>query len=121
MIQFIERVVTASHKHPLFSLALVLSFVGWVMFSLQTFATAQELEVLRTQDIEQLRAQVLEIRGVVERGQLEQRIYGLESEIYGLERVIAEGAARDMDHARLSRLRSDLGSAKRALARFDRG
>lgn len=121
MIQFIERVVTASHKHPLFSLALVLGFVGWVTFSLQTFATAQELEVLRTQDIEQLRGQVLEIRGVVERGQLEQRIYGLESEIYGLERVIAEGAARDMDHARLSRLRSDLGSAKRALERFDRG
>lgn len=111
-MQFVERVVTASHKHPLFSLALVLGFFGWITFSLQTFATAQ--------DLEQLRGQVLEIRGVVERGQLEQRIYGLESEIYGLERVIAEGKARDIDHARLSRLRSDLGSAKRMLERFDR-
>lgn len=112
MMNFIERVVTASHKHPLFSLTLVFSIIGWATFSLQTFATATE--------VEQLRGQVIEVRSVVERGQLEQRIYGLESEIYSLERVMAEGKARDMDHSRLSRLRSDLGFSQRALERFDR-
>lgn len=112
MISLIEKCVTAVHRHPLFSVILVLCFLGFAGFSMQNFATAQE--------VEQLRGQVLEVRGVVERGQLEQRIYGLESEIYALERLIADGSAREMDHARLSRLRSDLGSVRRALERFDR-
>lgn len=112
MIGFIERVVGAAHKHPLFSVALVLAFVSWVTFSLQTFATQGELN--------ELREQVVEIRTVVERGQLEQRIYSLEDQIYALERIVADGDAREVDHARLSRLRSDLGAARREIERFDR-
>lgn len=112
MLGFLERVVSAAHKHPLFSVALVLAFLSWVTFSLQTFATQQEMN--------DLRGQVVEIRNVVERGQLEQRIYSLEDQIYALERIVAAGDAREVDHARLSRLRSDLGSAKREIERFDR-
>lgn len=112
MIGFIERVVSAAHKHPLFSVALVLAFFSWATFSLQTFATQQEMN--------DLRGQVVEIRNVVERGQLEQRIYSLEDQIYALERIVAAGEARDVDHSRLSRLRSDLGAARREIERFDR-
>lgn len=112
MIAFVERVVGAAHKHPLFSVALVIAFFSWVTFSLQTFATQQEMN--------DLRGQVVEVRNVVERGQLEQRIYSLEDQIYALERIVSAGEARDVDHSRLSRLRSDLGAAKREIERFDR-
>jgi hypothetical protein len=99
------------YRHPVFALGIAVVLTGWIVFSFSHFALAA--------DVESVRSEVRSISGAVNRSALEARIHSLESEIFGLERVVSDGAARDMDYDRLARLRSQLGTATRELARLD--
>lgn len=111
MPSLVGEFVKEAYKHPLFALLLSVVLSGWIVFSLTQFAWASELSELK-QDVRSISASV-------ERSALETRVHSLESEIFQLERLVAEETARNIDYNRLARLRSELGTAKRQLARID--
>lgn len=110
MSSLVGEFVKEAYKHPLFALLLSVVLTGWIVFSVTQFAFASEVQDLK-QDVRSIRASV-------ERSALETRIHSLEAEIFQLERLVSEEAARNIDYNRLARLRSELGTAERELARI---
>lgn len=111
MTQLFAEFVKEAHRHPLFTLFLTVVLTGWIVFSVNQFAYASEVEELRTE--------FRDISATVKRSALETRVHSIEAEVFQLERLIAEERARDIDYDRLARLRSELGTAKRQLRRVD--
>lgn len=114
------ELVKEGHKHPSFALLLSISMIGWVGFSVNHFAMASDLKGFNS-SVEELKASYSGIKKMMERNAIEQRIHAMEKEVFDLQRVIGDGGAREMDHERLAKIRSELGTAKRALARVDSG
>lgn len=100
-----------TYKHPLFNMGLALSFWLWIGFSFHYFAVASEVREIKTD--------LGGVTATVKRSALETRVHSLESEIFQLERLVAEETARNIDYNRLARLRSELGTAERQLARIE--
>jgi|GEM_PF-4915492 len=92
--------MSAASVHPVLAAFVSLVLMAQAVYSIETFATKAELRSLEVK---------------VDRRYLDQRIYDIESEMFGIERVIEGGKARDVDYGRLSKLRSQLGAAKREL------
>ena len=109
-------------KHPAL---MALFFVGVFFFctwSLSNFAFAEDLENVDTKiqkRFETFETKLKSLEKTVTRGQLEQQIHGLESEIFSLQRMADEGTAREVDYDRLSNLKSQLGTQTRELERLD--
>lgn len=99
------------HKHPVFNLLLAVCFVSFVAFSFNYFAVAE--------DAEENKKMLVLIQATIQRNALEAKVYSIEDEIFSLERLVSSSEARERDHERLARLRSDLGSAGRELRRLD--
>ena len=105
MVDLFLNLIKEAHKHPLFTLFLALVFTGWIMFSLNHFAIAS--------DVDKVKNNVMVLQYTIKKSALEQQIHSVESEIFALERFVAEGNARDIDHERLAKLLSQLGTLKR--------
>jgi hypothetical protein len=90
---------------------VVVAFVSLAWYSVETFASKDDLRTVHHQ--------VVDLVVNVDRRYQEQRIHNIESEIFSLERLMGSGTARADDYDRLSKLRSELGSAMRELERIE--
>ena len=98
--------------HPRMTLFVLFCVGSLAVWSLNTFAGKDQL-----QNVESHVSQ-LDIK--IDRRHLEQKIHSLESEVFALERITASASARNVDYDRLSKLKSELGSAERELNRLER-
>lgn len=105
-------------RHPSFGMLLAAGLCGLAWYSLEAFAKVDDLAAVVVR-VDAVEIRVDSIRETIERNALEQYIHSLEAEIFGLERLVSDGSARDLDYQRLSNLRSDLGTAKRDLDRIN--
>jgi len=98
-------------RHPYLFL-FVLICCGMVLgYSYQVFAEEVDVE----QRFETIGNRIGTLERRVDQGFLENTAYSMESEIYDLERVIAEGSAASRDHLRVAKLRSQLRNISRQL------
>ena len=107
--------IKEGQKHPFFNLLLAVSLVGFVSFSFDYFAVADETTKSISENVKLLN----EIKTGMDRNALESKIRSIESEMFQLEGVQASGQATARDQGRLSHLRSELGTVGRELKRID--
>lgn len=115
MSALISELVKSISHHPIFALLIAAVLAAFITYSYNTYATIQYVGVVESR-VEDVDRRVFSLRATIERNALESKIHTLEAEIFGLERLVESGAARDMDYSRLAKLRSELGTAKRNLS-----
>lgn len=118
MSSWAMAVIKEFHKHPVFVPVLAIVLVGYIAYSVRVFALASDVDAVERR-LNLIDSKVSGIRDTIQRSSLEQRVHSLEAEIFNLERLASDGGARDLDYERLSRLRSELGTAKRDLIRVN--
>jgi uncharacterized protein (DUF3084 family) len=97
--------------HTRLTLFVLLCVGSALWYSINTFASKDEVKTVQSQ--------LAALATTLDRTHQEQRIHNIESEIFSLDRITSSGTARSDDFDRLSKLRSELGSAQRELRRID--
>ena len=109
---FVDSVFDQTFKrHPYLFLFVLVCCGGVLGASYKVFA--EEVDVQRR--FVQLDSRITRLEHRVDRGFLENQAFSLGSEIYKLERLVADGEAEPRDHERLTRLRFDLSRINREL------
>lgn len=118
----VYQILKEVHNHPFFNFILAVSVVGFMTFSLNYFAVAEDTK----RSIEGNAGLLSAIKMDLERNALDAKIQGLEvkiqsieSEIFQLEGIVDSGTATQRDENRLSSLKSELGKVSRELRRVD--
>ena len=109
--KLLESLREAYESNAALATFVVLAVGALYWFSMDTFASKEDLKTVHRQ--------VVDLVINVDRRYQEQRIHNIESEIFSLERLTSSGTARANDYDRLSKLRSELGSAMRELNRIE--
>lgn len=110
-MSLLAEFLKAGHKHPMFNLGIAVVVSSWIAFSFNYFAVASE--------VKEMQSDLSDIGTTVRRSSLETRISQMEMEKFQLEKFVSDGEAPDIVYDRLARLRSELGTAKRQLARIN--
>lgn len=117
MMSTILELLKEANKHPFYTLILGAVVAGWIQFSLYYFAPRED-QTAQAEELKEVSSRLDGLVTQIQVGSLEQKIHTLEAEQYAVERIITEGTAHRLDHQRLARIRSDLGTAKRDLERL---
>lgn len=125
MHAFVIEAIKAIHKHPGFSLFLACVMCAYMYFSMNYFAVASEVENINKtmeQQIAKNDKDITEVKGLLRRNHLEQKVRSLESDVMSWERVVKlPDGDTEQNHRWLRRLRTELNAAQRALSRLDGG